>query len=298
MKFQLDILYLWTKDNLRLQGIHYQAKTKDTCVLFIHGMSGNFIENYFAHILGKTLAENGISFIYAHNRGYSHINDIAVNKIKKDNGYESIRMGAVYERFTECVYDIDGWLNKCRELGFKKIILMGHSLGCNKVIHYFSKKRPQGVLAVILASPPDINGLFEKREYQANHKELFQEAKKNIKANKPRKIVSGIVWDWYQLSSQTYVDLSKKNGSADNLPVLRNPKKFPELALINVPILGVMGEHDDIAIRTLKKDLDLIASKAINCPSFTKHFVENANHNYERQEKSFAKIILQWAKKL
>ena len=294
MKPQLEILHIWTSDNLRLQGVHYKAEIKDTCVLFIHGMSGNFIENYFAHILGKTLAENGIGFIYAHNRGYGHINDIVTKEIKEDSGYKTVRIGAMYERFSECIYDIDGWLKKCRVLGYKKIVLLGHSLGCNKTVHYFSKKRQKNVIGIILASPPDIVGLFEKPEYQANHKELFEEAKRNIKEGKPRKIVSGIVWDWYQLSSQTYVDLSERNGLADNLPVLRNPKEFSELASINVPILGIMGEHDDIAIRTLKDDLDLIASKAINCPSFTKRFVKGANHNYERQEKDFAKIVLKW----
>lgn len=289
-----NLIYIWTADNLRLQGVHYEPSSKNLCVLFIHGMSGNIIENYFAHILGKTLAKNGIGFIYGHNRGYGHINDIATKEIKEDGGYKCIRIGGVYERFTECIYDIDSWLKECRRLGYKRIILLGHSLGCNKTIYYFSEKKPKDVVGVILASPPDMVGLFEKPEYQPNHKELFKEAKKNVKANKPRKLVSGIVWDWYQLSSQTYIDLSEREGPADNLPVLRNPEKFPQLATIDVPILGIMGENDDIAIRTLEKDLALIKSKAISCPSFTTKFIPKANHNYERQEQVFSNIVLNW----
>lgn len=78
MTNKINLIYTWTKDNLRLPGIHYspQSEEKDICVVGIHGMSGNILENYFANILGKTLANNGIGFLYGHNRGYNHINDI------------------------------------------------------------------------------------------------------------------------------------------------------------------------------------------------------------------------------
>lgn len=289
---KIDIRYIWTSDDLRLQGIHYSPETRKTCILMVHAMSGNFIENYFANSLGNKLAGNGFGFIYGHNRGYNHINDI----LKKDG--KTVRIGTMYERFEECIYDIDAWLGEVRKLGYTKIILLGHSLGCNKTIHYFSKKKPGDVVGVIWASPPDMVGLFEKPEYQPNHKELLEEAKNNIKEGNPRKLVSGMIWDLYHLSSQTYVDLSEQGGHVDNLPVLRNPDSFPELASIDVPILGIMGEYDDIAIRTLEEDLDLIASKATNCPDFSRQFIKGANHTYDGQEEQFAEVVVNWVKNL
>ena len=296
MSFAINILYIWTSDNLRLQGIHYIPEEKDICVLLIHGMSGNFIENYFGSVLGETLATDGIGFIYSHNRGYNHINDIATKEIKEDDGYKTIRIGAVYERFLKSVNDIEAWLNECQKFGYKRIILLGHSLGCNKTIHYYHKQNPKSVIGIILASPPDMVGLAKLPKYQLNYKELLKEAKRNVAEGNPRKLLSSLLWDWYQLSSQTFLDLFEENGPADNLPILKNPEKFPELATINVPILGIMGENDDIAIKTLHEDLGLIASKAINCPSFTKKFIKDANHTYDRQEKQFANIIKAWIK--
>lgn len=257
-------------------------------------MSGNILENHFTHVLGETLSKNRIAFIYCHNRGYNHINDIPTKKIKKDGGYETIRIGATYERFSECIYDIDAWLKKTRNLGYKKLILLGHSLGCNKVVYYFHKKKPKNVVGIILASPPDMVGLIKKPEYQPNYKELLNEARENVKNGKPRKILSTKIWGWYHLSSQTFLDLFEENGPVDNLPVLRNPKKFPQLATINVPILGMMGENDDIAIRSLEEDLKLIKTKATGAPSFIKKFIPKANHNYERQEKVFSNVVLEW----
>jgi len=288
----MNTLYIWTEDELRLQGIHYEPKDKNICVLVVHGMSGSIIENYFADVLGKTLSKAGIGCVFGHNRGHNHINDIP-----KKNG-KTVRIGAVYERFNDCVYDIDAWLSEVRKLGYKKIVILGHSLGCNKTIRYFSKKKPKDVIGVILASPPDMVGLFEKPEYQPNHKELLKEARENVKKGNPRKLVSGILWDWYTLSSQTYLDLSEQGGPADNLSVLRNPEKFPELAQINVPILGIMGEKDDIAICTLKEDLDLIKEKATGCPSFIKCFIKDGTHTYDNQEEQFANTVLNWIKEL
>lgn len=295
---KIDILYIRTEDRLRLQGVYYEPEEKHTCVLFIHGMSGNFIENYFGHIVGKHLSSKGLAFIYAHNRGYNHINDIATQEVKDDGGYKTVRNGASFERFKECIYDIDGWIKKCEELGYKNIILVGHSLGCNKVIYYLNKKIPKSIKGLILASPPDMVGLVKKPDYQSNYEELLKEAKKNLKNGKPQKILSTKIWDWYYLSSQTFLDLFEEGSAADNLPVLRNPDKFPQLAKIDIPILGIMGEHDDIAIKTLKEDLDLIASKATNCPFFSKQFIKGGNHNYERQEELFAKVIYDWVQKL
>jgi len=291
---KLNILYIWTKDNLRLQGIHYVPEAKNICVLVTHGMSGNFIENTWGDVVGQKLSENGIGFIYAHNRGYNHINDISTKEIKEDGGYKTARIGATYERFVDCVYDIDTWLNQVRKLGYKRIILLGHSLGCNKTIYYLHRNKQKDTVGVILASPPDMVGLAKKPEYQSNYDELLKEAKENVKKGEPRKLLSGLVWDWFSLSSQTFLDLAEEGGPADNLPVLRNPKEFPELASIDIPILAIMGEHDDIAINTLQDDLDLIELKATSCPSFTKQFIKNGNHNYERQEELFANTILSW----
>lgn len=296
VKIKPEFIYAFTEDGLRLQGNHWESTgNKDICVICVHGMSGNIIENYFAVVLGETLSKDKIGFIYGHNRGYNHINDIKT-KEKTDEGYKTKRIGVTYERFEECIFDIDLWISEAKRLGYKKIILMGHSLGCNKVIYYFSNKKPSNVISVILASSPDMVGLLKSPKYQPNYEKLLNEAKENVKKGQPRKILSSLLWDWYHLSSQTFLDLGEEGCLADNLPLLRNPEHFKELESINVPILAFLGEKDDIAIRSLKEDLDLIKSKAINCPKFTSKILDKANHNYDDEENELSKMILDWIK--
>lgn len=293
----MDLIFTKTSDGLNLPGFYYPSTNKDICVLFIHGMSGFILENYFGHVLGRKLQENNIGYIYAHNRGYAHINDIKTNKTNSEGGFETSRNGAVYERFENCVPDIESWLEKSRELGYKKIIVIGHSLGVSKVVHHFYKTKPEDVVGVILASPPDMVGLVKKTEYQSNYEKLLDEAKQNIQNNNPRKLLSEEVWDWYTLSSQTFVDLFEENGPADNLPILRNPEKFPELESITVPILCIVGENDDIAINSLEEDMAILKSKATNVPSFETYILPRANHVYDGEERGFANKIVEWVTK-
>lgn len=293
---QMDLIFTKTSDDLNLPGFYYPVNN-DLCVLFIHGMSGFILENYFGHVLGQELQKQGIGYIFTHNRGYAHINDIKTSKKKADGGFESKRGGAIYERFEGCVPDIEAWLDKGRELGYKRFVVIGHSLGGPKVIHHFFKNKPKDVVGVVLASPGDMVGLVKKPEYQPNYKELLEEARQNVKNGKPDNLLSSKIWDWYVLSSQTFLDLFEENGPADNLPILRNPDKFPELESIDVPIFCIMGENDDVAIRTLEEDMELLKQKAMSAPSFDTYLIPGANHCYEDKEKEFAEQILNWVQK-
>lgn len=141
----MDSLRGWTEDGLFLQGVFYESDLKDYCIVFIHGMWWNSIENYFAEVLGKEFSQNGYGFIYGHNRWYSHINDIKTSLISKDWSNTTKRIGVMYERFEECVFDIDLRIDEAKKLWYNNIVLLWHSLWCNKVIHYLYKKKSNGV---------------------------------------------------------------------------------------------------------------------------------------------------------
>lgn len=292
----MNTLHIWTQDKLRLQGVHYQSQSKDTCVLFIHGMAGNFVENYFATTLGQTIQEGGYSYIYTHNRGYSLINDITFDEVDDKNTYKLKRIGAVYERFEESILDIDAWYNEALRLGYQKIILVGHSLGCNKVIHYIHRKKPAKVVGLILLSPPDMVANGKESGNSKVYGNQLKEARDNVNNGSPRKLLSDILWNWCYLSSQTFIDLFEDGCPADNLPIMRNPDRFIELESIMVHTLSIMGEFDDIVVRTLEDDMNLIEKKAVHVPSFTKVFIPGANHVYDNREKELAHEVLVWLK--
>lgn len=291
----MEIIYVKTSDDLRLQGIHYSSTNNNICLILVHGMSGNFIENAYANVIGQTLSSRGISVIYGHNRGHSHINDIATSKFNAKDGYETKRIGAVYERFTESEFDIQAWVDEARKLGYKKIILAGHSLGGPKVVNYLSKHTHEDIAGLILLSPADMVGLLIDTDY---YTKLLAEARKNVKEGNPRKILNDPkVWDFYNLSSQTFLDLFEEGGPADKLPIKKNPDVLPELASIKIPILAIIGQYDDVIIRGAKEDMELLKSKATNAKLFDYFVLPGAEHNYQQKETELAKVLEEWIAK-
>lgn len=183
----------YTTDGLRLPMVHFESDTKDICVIFIHGMCQTIIDNYFAIVCGETLSKNNIGFIYEHNRGHSIENDI----LMKDGSYK--RYGCMYEIFEDCIIDIDLAMQRAKDLGYKRFILMGHSYGCNKLIYYYYKKHPN-ILGLILASAPDMIGLQLHR--QSDYTELIKEAKENIDKGNGSKLLSNLIEDYMYMSSR------------------------------------------------------------------------------------------------
>lgn len=271
----------YTEDRLKLPMVHFNSKEKDICVIFIHGMCQTIIDNYFTTVWGNILVENNIGFLYEHNRGHSIENDI----VMKDGSFK--RCGCMYEIFEDSIYDIDLAINKAKELGYKKFILMGHSYGCNKLIYYYYKKKPN-ILGLILASAPDMVGLQLYR--QNDYKELIKEAKENIDNEQPTKILSNVIEDYMYMSSGTYYNWFHKNSNLDNLPVMNNSENWYQFETIDVPILTFSGSNEtDNYLH-----LDLLKEKAKSCNDFEYKYIKDTDHFYNGKELEIGNIILKW----
>lgn len=292
----VNIEYAWTDDDLRLMGVHYAGKK--TCVVVVHGMSGSIIENYFAVVLGEKLVSQGIGLLYGHNRGYGYQSVMPKRPTAEDNGWHHERHGTMYELFEESPRDIDAWVKRARALGYERIVLMGHSLGCSKVVYYISQHPDVDFAGVILASPPDVVGLAEMATRQPDHLELLGRARELLQLGRPYELVGGGGRNMYALSAQTYASMFERDGAADNLPVRRNPERFEQLASITWPMLVTLGNRDDIIIRSAEEDVALIRAKATSAPACTTKIIDGANHNYENREHDFSEVVSAWVERL
>ena len=72
----MEVINDYTIDGLRLPMIHYESRSKDYCIVFVHGMSGDILINTFAQIWAIQAIKNDIGFLFGHTRGYSYMNDI------------------------------------------------------------------------------------------------------------------------------------------------------------------------------------------------------------------------------
>lgn len=273
----------YTEDGLKLPMVHFESDNKDICVICIHGMCGTIVDNYFATVWGNLLSDKNIGFIYEHNRGHSIENDIVMS----DGSFK--RCGCMYEIFEESIYDIDLAIETAKELGYKRIILLGHSYGCNKVIYYYYKKHPE-ILGMILASAPDMIGSHYSN--QPDYEEMLNEALENINNGEGNKLLHKMVEDYMHMSSATYYNWFNEESNLNNLPVVSNPDKWEQFENIDVPILTFSGSlEEDYYLQ-----FDLLKSKALSCPSFEAQIIEGTGHTYTGKEGKIANLIYDWVR--
>ena len=147
-----------TKRGPLLTGVLFSnenSRDADTVMIAITGIHGNFYSNPFYYNIGETLNNGGFDFIYAQtNDAFGEIRTVNM----KTGGEELI--GSWNERFSYADDDIGSYLDLAQELGYKNIILGGHSLGANKVIYYLSRHHESRISHFFLLSPANLDHMM------------------------------------------------------------------------------------------------------------------------------------------
>ncbi|HLP79742.1 MAG TPA: alpha/beta hydrolase [Acidobacteriota bacterium] len=235
----MRFVHTHTSDSLILQGLLCEPVTQTkSAILHIHGMAGNFWENSFVKTMIEQYPRAGVSFLTVETRGSEVLRWFSCT-----DGSQRL-IGNSYERFEDCVLDIDAWVSFLVSLGYDTIYLQGHSLGCAKIAYYMKGKQPVAIKGLLLISPSDMLGLLEEPSYHVRYEALLGRAKSLINEGKPDELLA-LHWDFAHLSARTFVNFSSEN---DNIAIFNylNPRRgFATLNALTVPVLAIMGTKDD-----------------------------------------------------
>ncbi|MCL4362474.1 MAG: alpha/beta hydrolase [Candidatus Parvarchaeota archaeon] len=265
-----------TSDNLFLDGLLYKSENNaKTIIINIHGTAGNFYIHNFIDKMSVEYTKNNIDFMAVNNRGHDF-----VSEFQQARGKNTKIIGYAYERFEDCIYDIKAWLDFASRLKYKNIILQGHSLGAIKATYYVYKTNDKRVNGLILASPPDIVGLFSKRE-------------------KPVSMINDLLFtknnnSFQLISKRTFEELKKIDGPADIFNTY-DPKKKSAIEKINIPIFAFFGSMNEATIMKPIKALEILYKKSQKT-NFNFKIINGANHIYYKKEKTVAKEVTKWIK--
>lgn len=145
-----------TRRGILLDGVLFANGGEKTAVIAITGIHGNFYSNPMYYNIGDTLSENGITFIYAQtNDAFNQMETLNATTCKTEI------IGSYNECFDDICDDINAYVNFAKEKGYTNIILAGHSLGANKVIHYLANAPETPVKHFILVSPANMRYMLE-----------------------------------------------------------------------------------------------------------------------------------------
>lgn len=288
----LEKIYFELEDKVELVGLlHTPSNKTDEVVISIHGMQSNCFKKR-EDILAKTINDNGIAYFAFNNRGTE-----LMCYTKKTDGKKELNGGSVYEDVLESYYDIKGAVEKMVDLGYTKIHLQGHSLGCTKIVYAYNKlkeevyKNLDKINSIILLSFVDIVDLQKYDLGEEKHNKMLEYA---IEKEQKGQMMDLMPFDSFDhpISVKSYLRYYRDNKDIDFAKFWDKNYDFKEVNNINIPLFLRWGEND-LVIQKLDELIEFLRLK-INNDKLDIDYIKDTDHGYTDKEKVLGKEIVQF----
>ncbi len=279
----MEIIKVRTPRGLELKGGMFGDVSSDTVLVMLTGICSNVFQNELLYSTGKLLSKNGIACIIAHAHdsfscfAYS---DFSINK-EKHAGVFNDNFNMVYE-------DVESYVKYAKELGFKKIILGGHSLGSNKIIHYLGNTPDDFVDYFIVSSPIDLMYWWS---IMPNIDKCFEIAQSWVDDGRGDEILPFLFGGFSPMTANTVLGFY----NADNLkncPVLSNQGEIESLHNIKPNGSFIIGSKDSVTGESPKRFMETLNSWTKNPENNQVIEVSNASHVFFGKHKEYSQAVL------
>ncbi|MGH8584986.1 MAG: alpha/beta hydrolase [Gammaproteobacteria bacterium] len=269
-----------------LDGIVYRDDSHRTTIVHIHGSFGNFYKSRFVRLMAKKYSDAGINLLSVNLAGH----DGLVEGYRNKDEFEYA--GGAVADFNECTADIKGAVDfACQFSG--RVILQGHSLGCDRVLQFLLSYNAQYDL--ILLAPCD------SYQLQANWiaPETVEEQIQRLKTETPRDpefdwlptreygIKGGTDWT-YPIPITRKAFLSIAEGPPYRLIRITEPAQFR----LNQRALIYIGGQDALQVWAHRVMFKYFAERIRNAEEI---YMASGDHMLAGCEKDISERILRWA---
>lgn len=141
-----ELIVIESSNGRELDGILYRSTENKQTIVHVHGSFGNFYQGPLVKAMARTYADAGINFLSLN----MSCHDGLAESSFRDQRFEYC--GGSVSEFNECVDDISGAITFAQAFS-EKVVLQGHSLGCDRVLHYLIETGARHDL--IMLSPCD-----------------------------------------------------------------------------------------------------------------------------------------------
>ncbi|HEX9453780.1 MAG TPA: alpha/beta hydrolase, partial [Candidatus Binatia bacterium] len=242
----------------------------DTALIFIHGVAMNF---YLPPLFtfGQQLAALGHHSFVINTRGHDWISR-AGNLTKFG--------GSAYENLDDCVADLDAAIEFLSHHGYRRFILIGHSLGAIKSIIYQGTQQRRDVIGIVSCSAPK-QFYSERVARQPKFREMIEQAEALVNAGKSEELISvGVGATPGIFTARTHLDKYGKDDRNDCRPHAKN---------IGCPLLAIAGGAEPPFFHEYAQE---IAAAAGGRSEYRN--VDGASHFYNRHTHQMVEVIDRW----
>lgn len=275
-----------TRDGVTLDGIYIKPKRRSkTALIWLHGLTSRF---YSGQTLIRELSSRcrkfGIGYFKFNTRGH----DIVVRGQKKHKF-----LGTLFEKFEDCAYDIRAMINLAQRLGYRNIILAGHSTGANKVVYYLYKTGYRSVKGLVLLGALNDIAAEKKRVGEKEFARIVDVTKRLY-----RKDPLSFFWSrGFLYTARRSMSLHTPGSAEDVFPYYNPRANWKELKSVRVPMTVIIGSRDEYLDRPAKKLVEIFQKNAKYTKSFSGIVIKGARHSFQKKERELARATINWVHK-
>ena len=257
---------------MRLDGFwQHGTEQSRTLLVFVHGMHSNFYSSWLKKELMRVGEERGMDVYSFNNRGAE--SDVA------------------YERFEDCLEDIDAALAFGQRKGYEQFVLLGHSTGCQKITYYQSVRSNPAVKGLVLLAPGDDYAIAKKEAGRAfSHwvnkaRQLVREERGDERL--PEQCLG--------FSARRY--LSVADPSQDEAGVFDYSGPLSHFRRVTCPVLLLFGAEEQYACLPVET-MHEVLREAYSGSQFSDVIVPEGDHSFHGCEAVAVGHIFDWLKSL
>ena len=288
----LEKIYFELEDKVELVGLlHTPSIETDEVVISVHGMQSNCFKRR-EDILAKTINNAGKAYFAFNNRGTE-----LMCYTKKTDGRKELNGGSVYEDVLESYYDIKGAIEKMIELGYTKIHVQGHSLGCTKIVYTYNRLKKENyknldkIQSIILLSFVDVVDLQKYDVGEEKYNKLLEFAIEKEQKGEQMDLMPFDSFD-HPISVKSYLRYYRDNKDIDFARFWDTEYDFKEVNNINIPLFLRWGESD-LVIQKLEELIEFLKLK-INNQKLDIGYISDTDHGYTDKEEDLGKEIVEF----
>lgn len=219
----VELVRTVTRDGLRLDG---SLATLDAgsqpstlpegpaacAALLLHGVGSNFYSSSTLEPLAGALRDKGYGVLLANTRGHDLVYMASVGSVRR-------RLGAAYETVADCCLDVAAWVELLVQRGFRRVTLVGHSLGAIKALYSQAHQPQPQVDRVVAISPPRLScAAFRAMPESSLFEQSLAEAQRLVAAGRPDELFTCQFPFPLLITAGGYLD---KYGPAERYNILR-----------------------------------------------------------------------------
>ncbi|MFA6005711.1 MAG: DUF1749 domain-containing protein [Patescibacteria group bacterium] len=299
----LSLVQFHSSVGVELPGLLYEQNSKsDKVAIYLHGngSAGGFYSVELQNTLGKTLTDNGISYLSFTNTGGHLIQSF--DKVVGDKR-ERYKAGVAYELIKDCIQDIDGAVNFAKSKGYKHIYLLGSSTGANKICVYDWYKKQNDIEKYVLFSGGDDSGFYYQSIGDDRFEHVLKLCESRIKSGKGRNFVPKYISEM-PISFQSLYDQINPEGDYNCFPYywmlnsikIMKKEPFREIKSITKPSLVLYGGQDEFCYGKVPECVDILKKALSGKSNFQYGIIPDADHSFFGKRPELAQIIKKFLK--